>query len=51
MRQLYLNRAIAEAVAQEMKRDERVVLIGEDIITTLHNSGEGFRMFLRTAPM
>ena len=32
MRQLYLNRAIAEAVAQEMERDERVVLIGEDII-------------------
>ena len=46
MRQLYLNRAIAEAVAQEMKRDERVVLIGEDIINrgggdlavTLYNS-------------
>ena len=42
MRQLYLNRAIAEAVAQEMKRDERVVLIGEDII----NRGGGMSTFL-----
>lgn len=42
MRQLYLNRAIAEAVLQEMKRDERVVLIGEDII----NRGGGMSTFL-----
>lgn len=42
MRQLYLNRAIAEAVKEEMAKDERVVLIGEDII----NRGGGMSIFL-----
>ena len=42
MRQLYLNRAIAEAVHKEMQADERVILIGEDII----NRGGGMSTFL-----
>lgn len=42
MRQTYLNRAIAEAVIKEMERDEKVVLMGEDII----NRGGGMSTFL-----
>ena len=42
MRDMYLNRAIAEAVALEMERDERVILIGEDIL----NRGGGMSTFL-----
>lgn len=42
MRQLYLNRAIAEAVHKEMEADQKVILIGEDII----NRGGGMSTFL-----
>jgi len=42
MRQIYLNKAIAEAVMIEMKRDEKVVLMGEDIV----NRGGGMSTFL-----
>lgn len=42
MRQIYLNRAIAEAVIKEMQRDDKVVLMGEDII----NRGGGMSTFL-----
>lgn len=41
-KKIYLNRAIASAVAEEMERDERVVLIGEDII----GSGGGLSIYL-----
>lgn len=34
MGRMYLNGAIASAVAEEMERDERVILLGEDIINT-----------------
>lgn len=42
MRNLYLNRALAEAVDKEMERDESVILLGEDII----NRGGGMSTFL-----
>lgn len=42
MRDLYLNRAISEAVAKEMECDNRIVLIGEDII----NRGGGMSTYL-----
>lgn len=42
MRDVYLNRAISEAVAKEMELDKRVILIGEDII----NRGGGMSTFL-----
>lgn len=45
MRQLYLNRAIAEAVQKEMAYDENVLLIGEDII----NKGGGMSIFMGVA--
>lgn len=34
MARMYLNGAIASAVAEEMERDEKVILLGEDIINT-----------------
>jgi pyruvate/2-oxoglutarate/acetoin dehydrogenase E1 component len=42
MKQMYLNRTIAEAVKEEMQRDEDVILIGEDII----NRGGGMSIFM-----
>lgn len=42
MAKMFLNRAIAEAVRLEMERDEKVFLIGEDII----NRGGGLSTFL-----
>jgi len=42
MAQLYLNRAIAEAVNREMQADERIILVGEDIL----NRGGGLSTFL-----
>lgn len=42
MRDIYLNRAIAEAVSLEMEHDEKVILLGEDII----NRGGGMSTFL-----
>lgn len=42
MGQLYLNRSIAAAVLEEMERDEKVLLIGEDII----NRGGGMSIFM-----
>lgn len=33
MKKLTLNKAISEAVAEEMRRDEKVILLGEDITT------------------
>ena len=42
MRNLYLNRAIAEAVALEMEQDENVILLGEDIL----NKGGGMSTYL-----
>ena len=42
MRDLYLNRAIAEAARKEMELDSRVILLGEDII----NRGGGMSTFL-----
>jgi pyruvate/2-oxoglutarate/acetoin dehydrogenase E1 component len=42
MAKMYLNRAIAAAVAEEMARDERVFLLGEDII----NCGGGLSTYL-----
>lgn len=42
MRNLYLNRAIAEAVSKEMERDENIVLLGEDIL----NRGGGMSTFM-----
>ena len=42
MKQLYLNRAIAEAVNKEMQMDESIILIGEDIL----NRGGGMSTFL-----
>lgn len=42
MRDLYLNRAIAEATHKEMELDPRVILLGEDII----NRGGGMSTFL-----
>jgi pyruvate/2-oxoglutarate/acetoin dehydrogenase E1 component len=44
MRELYLNRAIAEAVIKEMERDSKVILMGEDII----NKGGGLSTFMGT---
>ncbi len=41
-KKMFLNRTIAAAVAEEMERDEHVVLIGEDII----NSGGGLSIYL-----
>lgn len=34
MPRMYLNGAIASAVSEEMERDEKVILLGEDIINT-----------------
>lgn len=42
MKQMYLNRAMAEAVAEEMARDERVVVMGEDLL----NRGGGMSIFM-----
>jgi len=42
MGRMYLNRAIAAAVAEEMARDESVILLGEDII----NAGGGLGIYL-----
>jgi len=42
MRNIYLNRAIAEAVLTEMEQDENVILIGEDLI----NKGGGLSCYL-----
>lgn len=41
-KKMFLNRAIAAAVSEEMARDENVVLIGEDII----NQGGGLSIYL-----
>lgn len=42
MRDIYLNRAIAEAVYKEMEQDKNVILLGEDIL----NRGGGLSTFL-----
>jgi pyruvate dehydrogenase E1 component beta subunit len=42
MAKTYLNRAIAAAVSEEMERDERVILLGEDII----NTGGGLSIYM-----
>ncbi|MEI3340381.1 MAG: transketolase C-terminal domain-containing protein [Eubacterium sp.] len=42
MAKMFLNRALAEAVRLEMERDDRVLLMGEDII----NRGGGMSTFL-----
>lgn len=42
MARMYLNRAIAAAVAEEMERDERVILLGEDIV----NCGGGLSTYI-----
>lgn len=42
MRNLYLNRAIAEGVMKEMALDEDVILVGEDLL----NKGGGLSCFL-----
>lgn len=42
MKQMFLNRAIAEALNEEMERDDRVILLGEDII----NRGGGMSIFM-----
>lgn len=42
MGQMFLNKALARALNEEMDRDERVILIGEDII----NSGGGLSPFI-----
>lgn len=42
MGRMYLNRSIAAAVAEEMARDENVILLGEDII----NCGGGLGIYL-----
>lgn len=42
MGRMYLNRSIAAAVAEEMERDETVILLGEDII----NCGGGLGIYL-----
>ena len=42
MRNIFLNRAIAEAVIKEMELDPNVVLIGEDVV----NRGGGMSAFL-----
>jgi len=42
MKNMYLNRAIAEATALEMERDKNVILLGEDIL----NRGGGMSTFL-----
>lgn len=42
MRNIPLNKAIAEAVAEEMRRDDKVVLLGEDITSM----GGGLSTFL-----
>jgi pyruvate dehydrogenase E1 component beta subunit len=42
MAKMYLNRAIAAAVSEEMERDESVILLGEDII----NTGGGLSVYL-----
>ena len=42
MGRMYLNRSIAAAVAEEMARDESVILLGEDII----NAGGGLGIYL-----
>lgn len=42
MARMYLNRSIAAAVAEEMARDETVILLGEDII----NGGGGLSIYL-----
>ena len=42
MPRMYLNRAIAAAVSEEMARDEKVILLGEDII----NGGGGLGIYL-----
>lgn len=44
-KKLFLNRAIAAAVSEEMERDENVVLLGEDII----NQGGGLSIYLGIA--
>ena len=41
MARMYLNGAIASAVAEEMARDEKVILLGEDII----NTGGGLSLY------
>ncbi len=33
MKQMFLNRAIARAVMEEMKRDESIILLGEDVLS------------------
>ena len=45
MKKIFLNRAIAAAVSEEMQRDDSVVLIGEDII----NQGGGLSIYLGIA--
>ena len=42
MRNLYLNRAIAEAVRLEMEQDPQIVLLGEDTI----NKGGGMSTYM-----
>ncbi len=42
MRNIYLNRAIAEAVSKEMELDDKVILLGEDTI----NRGGGMSTYL-----
>lgn len=42
MGRMYLNRSIAAAVAEEMAKDENVILLGEDII----NCGGGLGIYL-----
>ena len=42
MKPMYLNKAMARAVSEEMDRDENVILLGEDII----NVGGGMSPFL-----
>ena len=41
-KKMFLNRAIAAAVSEEMARDENVVLLGEDIV----NQGGGLSIYL-----
>lgn len=42
MKNMYLNRAIAEGVMREMELDEKVILIGEDLL----NKGGGLSCYL-----
>lgn len=46
MKQNFLNRAIAQAVDEEMKRDENVILVGED----MKNLNGGLSIFLGVPP-